>query len=119
MDFTFTEEQLAVREAADGSSSGLVDPERVAAIEATEDRIDRELWGALAAADCWVLAYRSNSAGVSRAERTLPRARSPGRVRGPGALWATLVLGALPLAWFGSPELRARWLPPVAAGEVS
>ena len=35
MDFTFTEEQLAVSEAATGLFGGLVDPERVAAVEQT------------------------------------------------------------------------------------
>jgi len=36
----------------------------------------------------------------------------------PVPLWATLVLGALPLAQFGSPELQARWLPGLVAGDV-
>jgi alkylation response protein AidB-like acyl-CoA dehydrogenase len=33
-------------------------------------------------------------------------------------LWSTLVLGALPLAQFGSDAQRSRWLPGVVAGEV-
>jgi alkylation response protein AidB-like acyl-CoA dehydrogenase len=119
MDFTFTEEQLAVREAADGVFSGLVDPERVAAIEATEDRIDRELWGALAAADLLGLGVpvEFGGGGLGLSELCLVL-EAQGACVAPVPLWATLVLGALPLAWFGSPELRARWLPPVAAGEV-
>ena len=48
MDFTFSETQDAVREAATGIFNGLVDPDRFAAIEQTDDRIDRELWSALA-----------------------------------------------------------------------
>ena len=41
-----------------------------------------------------------------------------GNAVAPVPLWATLVLGALPLARFGSEAQRARWLPGVVAGEV-
>ena len=51
MDFTFNEEQRAVQEAADGIFSGLVTPDRVQQVEATEERFDRELWAGLARAD--------------------------------------------------------------------
>ena len=44
--------------------------------------------------------------------------QAQGNVVAPVPLWATLVLGALPLAQFGSPELQARWLPGVVAGDV-
>ena len=44
MDFTFNDEQTAVHEAADGIFAGLVDPDRVQEIEASEDRVDRALW---------------------------------------------------------------------------
>ena len=51
MDFTFNDEQTAVREAADGILSGLVDPDRVQEIEGSDDRVDRALWAELAKAD--------------------------------------------------------------------
>ena len=56
MDFAFTEEQLAVSEAAVGLLSGLVDPGRIITVEQTDDVVDRELWAALAAADLLGLA---------------------------------------------------------------
>ena len=43
MDFQFTEEQLAIREAATGIIDGMVDPDRVATVEASDDRFDAEL----------------------------------------------------------------------------
>ena len=51
MDFDFTDEQHAIRETASGIFAGMVTPDRVAEIEATTDRVDRELWRALAEAD--------------------------------------------------------------------
>jgi alkylation response protein AidB-like acyl-CoA dehydrogenase len=41
-----------------------------------------------------------------------------GRACAPNAAFATLVLGALPLAQFGSAAQQARWLPRVASGEA-
>ncbi len=42
-----------------------------------------------------------------------------GRVVAPVPLWATLVLGALPVAEFGSDALRTALLPGVTAGSTS
>ena len=63
MDFSFTDEQLAVRQAAEGVFGGLVDPERVAEVEATEERFDRALWAALAEADLLGLAVPTEHGG--------------------------------------------------------
>lgn len=51
MDFTFSEEQQAIDEAVSSIFAGLVTPDRVSEVERTEDRVDAELWAALAAAD--------------------------------------------------------------------
>ena len=119
MDFTFTEEQLAVREAADGIFDGLVDADRVRVVEETEDRTDRELWAALAAADLLGLAVpvEHGGGGLGLTELCLLLEAQGQRVA-PVPLWATLVLGALPLARFGPAALSARWLPGVVAGDV-
>jgi alkylation response protein AidB-like acyl-CoA dehydrogenase len=119
MDFAFTDEQHAVSEAATGLLSGLVDPERILAVEQTDDMVDRELWTALSAADLLGLAVPEahGGAGYGLTELCL-LLQAQGNVVAPVPLWATLVLGALPLAQFGSPELQARWLPGVVAGDV-
>jgi 3-oxocholest-4-en-26-oyl-CoA dehydrogenase beta subunit len=119
MDFTFSEEQLAVSEAAAGVFAGLVDPDRVAAVEQTDDRVDRELWAALAAADLLGLAVPTEHGGqgLGLTELCLLLEAQGGCVA-PVPLWATLVLGALPLARFGPADLAARWLPGVVAGET-
>jgi 3-oxocholest-4-en-26-oyl-CoA dehydrogenase beta subunit len=119
MDFAFTDEQHAVSEAAMGLLGGLVDAERILAVEQTDDVVDRELWAALSAADLLGLAIPEahGGAGYGLTELCL-LLQAQGNVVAPVPLWATLVLGALPLAQFGSPELQARWLPGVVAGDV-
>ncbi|MGD0880621.1 MAG: acyl-CoA dehydrogenase family protein [Acidimicrobiales bacterium] len=119
MDFTFNDEQNAVREAADGILSGLVDPDRVARVEAGADRVDRELWAELAKADLLGLAVpaESGGGGYGLVELCL-LLEAQGKVVAPVPLWATLVLGALPVAEFGSASLRGELLPGVVAGGV-
>jgi alkylation response protein AidB-like acyl-CoA dehydrogenase len=119
MDFQFTEEQLAIREAATGIIEGMVDPDRVAAVEATEDRVDAELWAALAAGDLLGFgipeADGGNGGGLVEIGQIL---EVQGRAVAPVPLHATVVEGVLPIARFGSEALRSRLLPGVAAGEI-
>ncbi|MGA2931036.1 MAG: acyl-CoA dehydrogenase family protein [Acidimicrobiales bacterium] len=119
MDFNLSEEQLAVSEAATGLFSGLVDPERIGAIEQTHDRIDRVLWQALADADLLGLAVPESEGGAGQGLMELCLLlEAQGKAVAPVPLWATLVLGALPIAHFGSEAQRARWLPGVVSGDV-
>jgi len=119
MDFSFSEEQLAVSEAATGLFSGLVDPERIGAVEKTDDRIDRALWRALADADLLGLAVPESEGGAGQGLMELCLLlEAQGNAVAPVPLWATLVLGALPIAHFGSEAQRARWLPGVVSGDV-
>jgi alkylation response protein AidB-like acyl-CoA dehydrogenase len=119
MDFDFTDEQLAVAEAATGLLSGLVTPDRVLATELSPDAVDRDLWRALAKADLLGIAvpeaYGGGGYGLMELCLLL---QAQGNVVAPVPLWATLVLGALPIARFGSEAQRARWLPGVVAGDV-
>jgi alkylation response protein AidB-like acyl-CoA dehydrogenase len=119
MDFAFSDEQLAIAEAATGLLGGLVAPDRVLVVELTEDRVDRELWAALAEADLLGLAVpeAQGGAGYGLMELCL-LLQAQGNVVAPVPLWATLVLGALPLARFGTPAQQSAWLPGVVAGEV-
>jgi 3-oxocholest-4-en-26-oyl-CoA dehydrogenase beta subunit len=119
MDFKLTDEQLAVSEAAGGVFSGLVDAEKIAAVESSTDRIDRDLWRALADADLLGLAIpeADGGAGYGLMELCL-LLEAQGNAVAPVPLWSTLVLGAIPLARFGSESQRAAWLPGVVAGDV-
>jgi alkylation response protein AidB-like acyl-CoA dehydrogenase len=119
MDFTFTEEQDAVAQAAASVFEGMVTPARVAEIERTDDRVDDELWAALARSNLLGLAVpeAQGGSGLGLTEVGLVLEQQ-GRAVAPVPLWATLVLGAMPLARFGRPEIQARWLPGVVSGAV-
>jgi alkylation response protein AidB-like acyl-CoA dehydrogenase len=119
MDFAFNDEQLAVSEAATGLFGGLVDPARVTAVEQSVDRVDRDLWQALADADLLGLALPESDGGAGYGLLELCLLlEAQGNAVAPVPLWSTLVLGALPLARFGSSVQRARWLPGVVAGDT-
>ena len=120
MDFALTEAQRAVSEAATGVfSGGLADPERIAMVECTEERFDRELWQALAAADLLGLSVPEDQGGGGFGLLELCLLlEAQGNVVAPVPLWPTLVMGALPVAHFGTPAQRAAWLPGVVAGDV-
>jgi alkylation response protein AidB-like acyl-CoA dehydrogenase len=119
MDFNFTEEQEAVAQAAASVFLGMVTPARVAEIERTDDRVDDQLWAALARSNLLGLAVpeEQGGSGLGLTEVCLVLEQQ-GRAVAPIPLWATAVLGAMPLSRFGSPEQKSRWLPGVVAGDV-
>ncbi len=117
MEFGFSEEQAAVRQSAEAVFSGLVTPGRVREVESTDDRFDRELWAALARADLLGLAVpeADGGAGYGTVELAI-LLEAQGRTVAPVPLWATTVLGGLPVAAHGSERLREACLPGLAAG---
>jgi alkylation response protein AidB-like acyl-CoA dehydrogenase len=119
MDFDLTEEQLAVSEAAGAIFEGMATTDRLVEIEATADRVDDALWSELAKANLLGLAIpeEHGGSGLGLTELCLVLEQQ-GRAVAPVPLWATAVLGALPIARFGTPDQQERWLPAVAAGEA-
>lgn len=119
MDFTLSDEQSAVEEAARGIFDGIVTPERVQKVEESADRFDRDLWSELAGAELLGLAvpgaYGGGGLGMVEVALVL---EAQGRVVAPVPLWATTVLGAMPIAEFGSESLRAALLPGVVSGST-
>ena len=119
MEFGFSEEQSAVSEAAAAVFAGRATTERVVEVERTDDRVDDVLWAELAKANRHGLALpeEDGGSGLGMTELCLVLEQQ-GRTVAPVPLWATLVLGALPITRFGTAEQRARWLPGVAAGKT-
>ena len=118
MDFTLSDEQIAVRDLASQLFTDLAPSDRVKAVEATPDRVDRELWAALATAGLLALAVpeASGGSGLGILELCLVLEQQGRRVA-PVPLCSTVV-GALTIAEHGTDAQRAAWLPGVAAGTV-
>jgi alkylation response protein AidB-like acyl-CoA dehydrogenase len=119
MDFTLTEDQTAIVELAARILGDHATPEALAAAEAGGDRVDAALWKLLADADllglCLPEADGGGGYGVLEAALLC---QEVGRTAAPVPLWATLCLGALPVARHGSAALRADLLPRVADGSL-
>ena len=119
MNFDFSESQEAVAGLAEQVFSGSAGADRVAEVERTADRFDRELWGELAATGLLGVAISEEHGGLGLGMvETALVLREQGRRVAPVPLWPTLVLGAMPIAEFGPPALRDRWLGAVAGGQA-
>ena len=118
MDFELSEEQSAVQEAAATVFGGLADPARLGAVEETEGRVDEELWQALARSQLLGLVAPEalGGGGLGLLEACLVLEQQGRRVA-PVPLWATTVLGALPLVRLGSEAQQRDLLPGVCGGE--
>jgi alkylation response protein AidB-like acyl-CoA dehydrogenase len=119
MDFSFSEEQEAVRELAAKIFSDLATPDRLKEVEATEERFDRKLWGELASAGLLGISLPESVGGAGLgfvAAGIL--AEEAGRVAAAVPYVACAVLGAGPIAEFGDAEQHRRWVEPMVAGEV-
>jgi len=119
MDFAFTPEQEALRELARTICQDHATHDRLKVVERDADWFDRELWAALAKANLLGVALPESAggSGLGLTELCLVL-EQVGAAVAPVPVWPTLVLGALPLAAFGSAAQRERWLSPVAAGKA-
>jgi len=119
MDFSLSEEQIAVRDLAEQIFQGSAPVERVKEIEAGDGRIDRDLWRALGEANLLSIALPEDVGGSALGMvETCLVLEQQGRTVAPVPYWASIVCGALPLAEHGTAEQRDRWLPGVVRGET-
>jgi 3-oxocholest-4-en-26-oyl-CoA dehydrogenase beta subunit len=119
MDFAFTEEQDAVRELAVRILSDLSTPERLKEVEGTEDRIDRKLWTELGAAGLLGVALPESCGGAGLGFLAAAIvAEEVGRHAAAVPFTASVVLGAGPIARFGTAEQQQTWLPAAVAGDT-
>jgi 3-oxocholest-4-en-26-oyl-CoA dehydrogenase beta subunit len=122
MDFTYSEEQEAVRELAGRIFSERVTHERLKAIEAAaadEGPFDRELWGELAEAGLLGIALGEDvgGAGLDFVAACLV-IEAAGRTAAYVPVVETMVLGAATIDRVGTDEQRQAWLPGVSRGDV-
>lgn len=119
MDLTPTDEQLMLADTARAFVERACPPTRVRTIAADPTGFDRDLWGAMASLG-WAglpIAEAHGGTGAGMVELAL-LCEALGRGPVPSPLVVSTTLAALPIAWAGSDEQRARWLPALASGEA-
>ena len=121
MDFSFSEEQEAVRELADRIFTDLSTQERLREMETdpTDDRFDRKLWSELAAAGLLGIGLPEDvgGAGLGFLEVGLV-VEAAGRTAAYVPAVECLAAAAPAVARFGTEAQRQQWLPGVVAGDT-
>lgn len=120
MDFALTEEQTAIRDLAGQILSEQLPPERLREIEQADgDWFAADVWAELAKADllglCLPEAHGGGGYGLFELALVLEQV---GRAVAPVPAYATLALGALPIAAFGTDAQQAELLPKVIDGSL-
>jgi alkylation response protein AidB-like acyl-CoA dehydrogenase len=119
MDFSFTEDQDALRQLVRKIFDDHFTHERLKAIDQAGEWFDRTVWAELAKASLLGVALPDDVGGSGLGFIELcVLLEEVGRAVAPLPLWPTLVLGAAPIDLFGSEAQRKRWLPGVVAGDV-
>ena len=121
MDFSYSEDQEAIRELATRIFTDLATHERLREIEADAEtpRFDRKLWSELATAGLTGinLPEEVGGAGLGFIEAALI-VEAAGKSAAYVPAIETIATGAPAIAEFGSEAQRQRWLPGVVAGDV-
>lgn len=118
MDFSFSEEQDAVRELAARILGDLCTPERLKEVESTEERVDRRVWAELGSAGLLGVALPESCGGAGLGFLgACIVAEEVGRHAAAVPFVASVVLGAGPIARYGSQTLQQRWLPTAISGD--
>jgi alkylation response protein AidB-like acyl-CoA dehydrogenase len=119
MDFSLSEEQEATRDLARQILSDRMTHELLKEIEAGGEGFDRDTWAELAKAGLLGIALPEEVAGSGLGFVALCRLlEEVGRTVAPVPVLPTVVLGALPIAQFGSDAQRQRYLSGVVAGDT-
>ena len=118
MDFTFTEEQETIAKLARDLFERRAAPEHLTELEAGDIRYDDALWKELAGVDLLGAALPESVGGNGGGFVELGVLLAEvGWSVAPVPVYATLVLGADPIARHGNPEQQQRFLPGVVSGE--
>jgi alkylation response protein AidB-like acyl-CoA dehydrogenase len=117
MDFNFTDDQKSIRELAYQIFTDRASDEFMLAFSRTDATYDEQLWGTLAEQGLLGIAVPevAGGSGLGLVELCLVL-EEQGRRVAPVPLYASLVLGGLPIAEFGSAQQQQRYLQPLAAG---
>jgi alkylation response protein AidB-like acyl-CoA dehydrogenase len=119
VDFSFSEEQQAVGDLARQILTDQVTAERLKEVEAGQDLVDRRTWAELAKANLLGVALPEADGGSGQGFLSACiLGYEIGRTVAPVPFLASVVMGALPIAEFGTADQKGRLLPGALAGEV-
>jgi alkylation response protein AidB-like acyl-CoA dehydrogenase len=119
VNFELGEEESVVADLARQVFDRYASVERIKEVELTDERFDRELWLELAKSNLLGIALPAEYGGIGLGlVEVAMLLEEQGRRVAPIPLYETVVMGAMPLAEFGTPEQRSTWLPGVVAGDV-
>jgi alkylation response protein AidB-like acyl-CoA dehydrogenase len=120
MDFSYSDEQQAAIDLARQILGDQCTPQKLRALElAGGPRFDRALWKQLAEAGLIAAGLPEAQGGAALGFLVVAGiVEQVGRTAAPVPLLEATVLGALPLAQFGSAAQREKWLPRAARGEA-
>ena len=118
MDFSYSEEQLAVKNLAEKILGDQTDNEHLKLIDAREDRFDDKLWQDLAAAGLLGVALDEQYGGMGFGFETLCLlVEEVGRTVAPAPVIPVLVSAASTLQKFADSSICEHYLPAVASGQ--
>lgn len=119
MDFNFSDDQNAIRELAGQILGDRASDEFMLAFSRSGNTYDDTLWQTLAEQGLLGIAVpeAAGGSGFGLTELCLVL-EEQGRRVAPVPLFASLVLGGLPIGHFGTPAQQQQWLVPLAAGEA-
>lgn len=119
MDFSFSEEEVALKDLATKIFDGCVKVEDLRAMEAGAEWFHRKLWEELAKAGLLGVSLKGDVGGGDMSFlATALLLEQLGRTVAPIPLLPTLVMAALPIDRFGTLAQREKWLPGVVNGET-
>lgn len=119
MDFSYSDDQNALRELTRKILEDRVTHDRLQELEKSEDRIDRATWQELAAANLLGLSFDEahGGSGLGLLEEMIVL-EEVGRTVAPLPVWETVLCVGLAVKQFGSVAQQQRLLPRIARGEL-
>lgn len=119
MDFNFSEDQIAIRSLANQIFGDRASDEFLLEFSRGEACYDKQLWATLAEQGLLGIAVPESAggSGLGLTELCLVL-EEQGRRVAPVPLYASLVLGGLPITEYGSEAQQQRWLQPLVAGQT-
>ena len=119
MDFELGEEEQAIQDLTAQVLDDMSTHERLKALAAEGDHVDRKAWAALAATGVAGASVPEAHGGLGLGFlATAVALEEVGRTASPVPLLTTAVMGAMPIAAYGTESQQAAWLPGIAGGSA-